>query len=55
MSLDVSVILSMVGGGGCIPACITDHMTKHYLKSCTGDQSQLVQGQHTDNIKCIMG
>ena len=39
--------------GVCIPACITGHMTKHYISSCTGDQSHLVQGQYTGNIKCI--
>ena len=50
MFLHMSVILST---GGCIPACITGHMTKHYISSCTGDQSQLVQGQHTGNVKCM--
>ena len=53
MSLHVSVILSMGGGG--IPACTTGHMTKHYISTCTGDQSQLVTGQHAGNIKCMMG
>ena len=43
------------GRGGGIPACTTGHMTKHYISSCTGDQSQLVTGQHTGNIKCMMG
>ena len=42
--------------GGCIPACITGHMTKqHYISRCTGVDSQLVLGQHTGIIKCIMG
>ena len=54
MFLRVSVILSTGGGGG-IPACTTGHMTKHYISSCTGDQSQLVTGHHTGNIKCMMG
>ena len=57
--LHVSVILSGGGGkgagGGGIPACTTGHMTKHYISSCTGDQSQLVTGEHTGNIKCMMG
>ena len=54
--LHVSVILSGGGGGrgGGIPACTTGHMTKHYISSCTGDQSQLVTGEHTGNIKCMM-
>ena len=52
--LHVSVIL--FGGGGVFPACITGHMTnQHYISRCTGVDSQLVLGQHTDNIKCIMG
>ena len=38
-----------------IPACTTGHMTKHYISSCIGDQSQLVTGQYTGNIKCMMG
>ena len=54
MFLHMYVILSMVGGRG-IPACTTGHMTKHYISSCTGDQSQLVTRQHTGNIKCMMG
>ena len=41
--------------GRCISACITGHMTKDCISSCTGDRSQLVQGEHTGNIKCIMG
>ena len=36
-------------GRRCIPACITGNMIKHYISRCTGDQSQLVQGQHTSN------
>ena len=28
---------------------------RSYISSCTGDQSQLVQEQHTGNIKFIMG
>ena len=51
--LHLSVILFT--GGLCIPACITGHMTnQHYISSCIGVDSQLVLGQHTGNIKCIM-
>ena len=38
-----------VGAGG-IPTCTTAHMTKHYIS-----RSQLVAGQHTANIKCMIG
>ena len=56
MFLHAGVILSTGGGGvGGIPACTTGHMTKHYISSCTGDQSQLMTGQHTGNVKCMMG
>ena len=27
----------------------------HYISSCTGVDTQLVLGQHTGNIKCMMG
>ena len=54
MFLHMSVILS-TGEGDVIPACSTGHMTKHYISSCTGDQSQFETGQHTGNIKCMMG
>ena len=52
MFLHMSVILSRGGG---IPACTTVHMTKHYISSYTGDQFQLMTGQHTGNIKRMMG
>ena len=44
------------GGGGGIPACLADHMTRQqYISRCTVDVSQLVWRQHTGNIKCMMG
>ena len=49
MFLHMSVILSGAGG---IPSCTTGHMTKHYISSCTGDQSQSVTGQHEKMIIC---
>ena len=58
MFLHMFVILSTrdkADWGDGMPACTTGHMTKHYISSCTGDQSQLVTGQHTGNIKCMMG
>ena len=43
------------GVGGGIQAYTTGHTTNHYIGRCTGEQSQLMTGQHTGNIKCIMG
>ena len=44
------------GWGGGIPACLAGHMTnQQYISSCTVGESQLVRGQHTGNIKCMMG
>ena len=42
---------SVHGGGG-----VFQHAPKpHYISSCTGVDTQLVLGQHTGNIKCMMG
>ena len=45
-------------GGGVYPSILlAKHRShdQHYITSCIADQSHLVQGQHTGNIKCIMG
>ena len=49
----MSRILS--GGEGCIPACLARSHDQHYISSCIVVQPQLEQGQHTGNIKCMMG
>ena len=36
------------------PSCYNSSHDQHYISSCIAVQSQLVQGQHTGNIKCIM-
>ena len=44
----------MGGGGGGMYANHRSH-DQHYITSYIAIQSQMVQGQHTGNIKCIMG
>ena len=53
MFLQVCVIHSIQGGRG-----VSYHafgQSQHHITSCIADQSQLVQGYHAGNIKCIMG
>ena len=53
MFLHVSVILSM--GEGVVYQHAPQCDQTLYISSCTSDQSQLVTGQHTGNIKCMIG
>ena len=51
MFLHLSVSHSVHRGRG-----VSQHaMGQHYISSYTGVESQLVWGQHTGNIKCMMG
>ena len=44
------------GWGGGVSQYASQVMTnQHYISSCIGVYSQLVLGQHTGSIKCIMG
>ena len=39
---------------GCV--CVSQHAPgSHYIRSCTGADTQLVWRQHTGNIECMMG